>query len=139
MHTSTFNSCTCKIPDDDCKPFQLLLFILSINIRVLSSYSDENGNQKQLLTFPGVETPVYFLIINLSYFPSINTTQKWAPEVIYTTWAAVLYQIYKHEPKASGCISDTSRTLVLYIAYDTPTSKCSCLSTISKIKAILAK
>ena len=27
----------------------------------------------------------------------------------------------------------------LYIAYDTPTSKCSCLSTILKIKAILAK
>ena len=27
----------------------------------------------------------------------------------------------------------------MYIAYDTPTSKCSCLSTILKIKAILAK
>ena len=52
---------------------------------------------------------------------------------------AVLYQIYKHEPKASGCISDTTGTLMLYIAYDTPTTKCSCLSTILKIKAILAK
>ena len=30
-------------------------------------------------------------------------------------------------------------TRMLYIAYDTPTSKCSCLSTILKIKAILAK
>ena len=58
-----------------------------------------------------------------------------------TTWAAVLYQIYKHEPKASGCISYTTRTQMLYIAYDTPTStsKCSCLSTILKIKAILVK
>ena len=28
---------------------------------------------------------------------------------------------------------------MLYIAYDTPTSKCSCLSTILKIKAILAE
>ena len=43
------------------------------------------------------------------------------------------------EPKASGCISDTTRTLMLYIAYDTLTSKCSCLSTILKIKVILAK
>ena len=51
----------------------------------------------------------------------------------------MLYQIYKHEPKASGCISDTTRTLMLYIAYDTPTSKCLCLSTILKIKTILAK
>ena len=53
----------------------------------------------------------------------------------------MLYQIYKHEPKASGCISDTTRPLMLYIAYDTPTSKCLCLclSTILKIKAILAK
>ena len=56
--------------------------------------------------------------------------------VIYTTWAAVLYQIYKHEPKASGCISDTTRTRMLYIAYDTPTSKCSCLSTILKVSDI---
>ena len=48
-------------------------------------------------------------------------------------------QIYNHEPKASGCISDTTRTLMLNIAYDTPTSKCSCLSTILKIKAILTK
>ena len=46
----------------------------------------------------------------------------------------MLYQIYKHEPKASGCISDTTWPLMLYIAYDTPTSKCSCLSTILKIK-----
>ena len=53
--------------------------------------------------------------------------------------SAVLYQIYQHEPKASGCISDTTRTRMMYIAYDTPTSKCSCLSTILKIKAILAK
>ena len=52
----------------------------------------------------------------------------------------MLYQIYKHEPKASGCISDATRPLMLYnIAYDTPTSKCLCLSTILKIKAILAK
>ena len=29
--------------------------------------------------------------------------------------------------------------VMLYIAYDTPTSKCLCLSTILKIKAILAK
>ena len=36
-------------------------------------------------------------------------------------------------------ISDTTRTLMLYIAYDTPTSKRSYLSTILKIKAILAK
>ena len=36
-------------------------------------------------------------------------------------------------------ISDTTRTRMLYIAYDTPTSKCSCLSAILKIKAILAK
>ena len=28
---------------------------------------------------------------------------------------------------------------IRYIAYDTPTSKCSCLLTILKIKAILAK
>ena len=55
--------------------------------------------------------------------------------VIYTTWAAVLYQIYKHEPKTSGCISDTTQTRMLYIAYDTPTSKCSCLLTILKIFA----
>ena len=53
--------------------------------------------------------------------------------------SAVLYKIYKHEPKASGCISDTTRTLMLYIAYDTRTSKCSCLSTMLKIKAILAR
>ena len=59
--------------------------------------------------------------------------------VIYTTFASVLYQLYKHEPKASGCISDITRTRMLYIAYDTPTSKCSCLSTILKIKAILSK
>ena len=59
--------------------------------------------------------------------------------VIYTTWAAVLYQIYKHEAKASCCISYTTRTRMLYIAYYTPTSKCSCLSTILKIKAILAR
>ena len=58
--------------------------------------------------------------------------------VIYTC-VAVLYQIYKNEPKASGCISDTTQPLMLYIAYDTPTSKCSCFSTILKIKAILAK
>ena len=32
---------------------------------------------------------------------------------------AVLYQIYKHEPKASGCIPDTTLTRMLYIAYDT--------------------
>ena len=53
----------------------------------------------------------------------------------------MLYQIYKHEPKASGCISDTTWMLMLYIhvAYDTPTSKCSCLLTILKIIAILAK
>ena len=52
----------------------------------------------------------------------------------------MLYQICKHEPKASGCISDTTRTRMLYIDYDTsPTSKCSCLSAILKIKAILAK
>ena len=51
---------------------------------------------------------------------------------------SAVYQIYKHEPKASGCISDTTRTRMLYIAYDTPTSNCSCLSTILKIKAILA-
>ena len=50
-----------------------------------------------------------------------------------------VYHIYKHEPKASGSISDTTRTRLLYILYDTPTSKCSCLSTILKIKAILAK
>ena len=37
------------------------------------------------------------------------------------------------------CISDTTWTRMLYVAYDTPTSKCSCLSTILKIKAILAK
>ena len=43
-----------------------------------------------------------------------------------TAWVAVLYQIYKHEPKSSGCISDTTWTLMLYIDYDTPTSKCSC-------------
>ena len=36
-------------------------------------------------------------------------------------------------------ISDTTGTLMLYIAYDTPTTECSCLSTILKIKAILAK
>ena len=36
-------------------------------------------------------------------------------------------------------ISYTTLTRMLYIAYDTPTSKCSCLSTILKIKAILAK
>ena len=30
------------------------------------------------------------------------------------------------------------RESCMYIAYDTPTSKCSCLSTILKIKAILA-
>ena len=58
---------------------------------------------------------------------------------LWTTWVAVLYQIYKHDPKASACISDTTRTLMLYIAYDIPTSKCSCLSTILKIKAILAE
>ena len=51
----------------------------------------------------------------------------------------MLYQRYKHEPKASGCISDTTRTRMLYIAYDTRTSKCSCLSTILKIKAIFAR
>ena len=51
----------------------------------------------------------------------------------------MLYQIYKHKPKASGCIFDTTRTRMLYIAYDTPTSNCSRLSTILKIKAILAK
>ena len=44
-----------------------------------------------------------------------------------------------YQPKASGCISDTTRTRMLYIAYDTPISKCSCLSTILKTKAILAK
>ena len=33
----------------------------------------------------------------------------------------------------------TTRTLMWYIAYDTPTSKCLCLSIILKIKAILAK
>jgi hypothetical protein len=31
---------------------------------------------------------------------------------IFTTWAAVLYQIY-HKPKASDCRSDTTRTLML--------------------------
>ena len=36
-------------------------------------------------------------------------------------------------------IYDTTRPLMLYVAYDTPTSKCLCLSTIFKIKAILAK
>ena len=41
--------------------------------------------------------------------------------------------------KGEWCISDTTRTLMLYIAYDTPTSKCSCLSTILKITAILSK
>ena len=41
--------------------------------------------------------------------------------------------------KGEWCISDTTRTRMLYIAYDAPTSKCSCLSTILKIKAILAK
>ena len=51
----------------------------------------------------------------------------------------MLYQIYKHEPKASGCISYTTRARMVYIAYDTPTSKCSYLSTILKVKAILAK
>ena len=51
----------------------------------------------------------------------------------------MLYQIYKHEPEGEWltCISDTIRTLMLYIAYDTPTSKCSCLSTILKIKSAL--
>ena len=53
--------------------------------------------------------------------------------------SAVLYQIYKHKPKAGGCISDATRPLMLYIVYDTPTSKCVCLSTILKIKAILTK
>ena len=43
------------------------------------------------------------------------------------------------QTRAEGCISDTTQTLMLYIAYDTPTSKCSCLSTILKIKAILAE
>ena len=33
----------------------------------------------------------------------------------------------------------SGRTRMLYIAYDTPTSKYSCLSAILKIKAILAK
>ena len=36
-------------------------------------------------------------------------------------------------------LSYTTQTRMLYIAYDTPTSKCSCLSTTLKIKAILAK
>ena len=48
---------------------------------------------------------------------------------IYNMSGRVVSDIYKHEPKASGCISDTTRTRMLYIAYDTPTSKCSCLST----------
>ena len=36
------------------------------------------------------------------------------------------------QTRASGCISDTTRMRMLYIAYDTPTSKCSCISTILK-------
>ena len=33
--------------------------------------------------------------------------------VLFTTWAAVLYRIYKLEPKARDCISDTTRTPML--------------------------
>ena len=36
---------------------------------------------------------------------------------IYNVSGRVVSDIEKHEPKASGCISDTTRTLMLYIAY----------------------
>ena len=35
-------------------------------------------------------------------------------------------------------LSYTTRARIFYIGYDTPTSKCSYLSTILKVKAILA-
>ena len=39
----------------------------------------------------------------------------------------VVSDIYNQSPSARVCISDTTRTRMLYIAYDTPTSKFSCL------------
>ena len=39
----------------------------------------------------------------------------------------------------SGRVVSDVQTRAEYIAYDTPTSKCSCFSTILKIKAILSK
>ena len=52
---------------------------------------------------------------------------------------AVLYQIYNHEPKASDCISDTTRTRILYITYETSRCIHSCSTKILKIKLNLAE
>ena len=65
---------------------------------------------------------------NLSCF----TAKRTSPDGTHThthTHTHIYIYIYTN-------ISDTTRTRMLNIAYDTPTSKCSCLL---KIKAILAK
>ena len=51
----------------------------------------------------------------------------------------MLYQIYKHEPKASDCISDTTRPLILYSTYDTSRCIISCSTEILKKRLNLAE
>ena len=59
--------------------------------------------------------------------------------VIDKILAADLYLIYKFEPKASVCISDKDRVRIFYISYETNAYICLYLSTIFKIRAVLAQ
>ena len=59
--------------------------------------------------------------------------------VIDKILAADLYLIYKFEPKASVWISDKDRVRIFYISYETNAYICSYLSTIFKIRAVLAQ
>jgi hypothetical protein len=52
--------------------------------------------------------------------------------VLDKAWAADLYLIYKREPQANGCKSDTDRMRMLYRACETSGWKCSYSSIISQ-------
>jgi hypothetical protein len=52
--------------------------------------------------------------------------------VLDKAWAADLYLIYKREPQASGCKSDTDRMRMLYRTCETSGWKCSYSSIISQ-------
>ena len=51
----------------------------------------------------------------------------------------MLYRIYNLEPKARDCISDTTLTRILYMAYDTAKLVISCPAKIFEIQVNLAE
>ena len=66
--------------------------------------------------------------------------QAWhLDEVLFTIWAAMLYRIYKHEPKANDCMCDTTLTWMLWNTHGTNIHKHSRSSKMVKIPTILAE